>query len=116
MLPAVAQGAIGFERRADDSRAQDLLAPIIHSDTATRVAAERAFLAVIDGSCRTPVAGLAILEGDEIWFRGQVLRPDGSESHFVERRGAASDATALGQDAGAEMLAKIGPNFFAAGA
>jgi len=113
MLPAVAQGAIGFERREDDARAHEMLQAILHSDTGTRLAAERGFLAVIDGSCRTPVAGLAELEGDDLWFRGEVLRPDGSESFTVERRGSRSDALALGQDAGAEILAQIGPNFFA---
>lgn len=112
MLPAVAQGAIGFERRADDERAQTLLSAINHKHTEIRLASERSFLAVIDGSCRTPVAGLALLDGKDVWFRGEVLRPDGSECFTVERRGSQSDAVALGQDAAQEILSMIGPNFF----
>ncbi|MEO0363614.1 MAG: hydroxymethylbilane synthase, partial [Pseudomonadota bacterium] len=85
MLPAVAQGAIGVEARADDEAARALLAPLDHEATATRLAAERAFLKALDGSCRTPIAGLAELEGDRIRFRGEILRPDGSIRHATAR-------------------------------
>jgi hydroxymethylbilane synthase len=74
-LPAVGQGAITIETRADDARTRALLAKIDHADTSTALACERAFLAVLDGSCRTPIAGHAVLDGDAISFRGMILRP-----------------------------------------
>ncbi len=111
-LPAVGQGAIGIEARLGDSRTLDLLTPLDHSDTATALAAERAFLAVLDGSCRTPIAGLATLSGDTIAFTGEILRPDGSESHVARRTGSRADAIALGRDAGAELKARGGAGFF----
>lgn len=114
MLPAVAQGVIGIECRADDTRAADVLAPLNHADTATRLAAERAFLKALDGSCQTPIAGLAILDGPELWLRAQVLSPDGRRSLKTERRGEAADAAALGRDAGNELKARAGPGFFGA--
>ena len=79
MLPAVAQGAIGIERRITDARAEALVAAIHHPPTGQRLTAERAFLAALDGSCETPIAGLALLEGGEVWLRGEILRPDGSD-------------------------------------
>lgn len=112
MLPAVAQGAIGIEARADDARAAALLAPIHDHLTGVRLAAERAFLAALDGSCRTPIAGLAVLEGEALWLRGEIIRPDGSERLFTERRGAAGDAEAMGRDAAEELRARAGPGFF----
>ena len=111
-LPAVGQGAIGIEARLGDRRTRDLLAPLDHADTATALAAERAFLAVLDGSCRTPIAGLATLSGDTIAFTGEILRPDGSESHVARRTGSRADAVALGRDAGAELKARGGAGFF----
>jgi len=75
MLPAVAQGCIGIERRADDTRVEALLAAIHHHPTGQRLAAERAYLAELDGSCETPIAGLAVLEGDRLWLRGVDLAP-----------------------------------------
>jgi hydroxymethylbilane synthase len=114
MLPAVAQGAIGLEIRADDSRMATLLAPLAHAETAICVIAERAFLAGLDGSCRTPIAALATLGPDGgLWLRGQILTPDGACSHETERRGAAVDAEAIGADAAAELRARGGPDFFA---
>ncbi|MBV8650709.1 MAG: hydroxymethylbilane synthase [Alphaproteobacteria bacterium] len=115
MLPAVAQGAIGIECRADDARTRDFLAPLNHGPTATCIAAERALLAALDGSCKTPIAALATLQGSEVALQALVIRPDGSESHAAERRGAAADAAALGTDAGAELKGKAGPGFFQAG-
>jgi hydroxymethylbilane synthase len=101
MLPAVAQGAVGLETRADDERTD---------------AAERACLEVLDGSCRTPIAALAELDaaGGELWLRALVAMPDGSRAHRAERRGPAGEAEALGRDAGAELRAAAGPAFFAA--
>lgn len=112
MLPAVAQGAIGIERRADDTRVADMLAAIHDRDTGLRLAAERAFLAALDGSCETPIAGLALLEGDQIWLRGEVLRPDGSDAIQIDGRAALQDGAALGADLGRQLLAQAGPGFF----
>lgn len=113
MLPAVAQGAIGIERRAADGRVEAMLAAIHHRDTGLRLAAERAFLLRLDGSCETPIAGLALLEGDTLWLRGEVLRPDGTQVITGERRGVAADGAAMGVDLAAELLAHAGPGFFA---
>ncbi|MEZ5798605.1 MAG: hydroxymethylbilane synthase [Paracoccaceae bacterium] len=112
MLPAVAQGAIGVERRADDARVAAMLAAVHHAPTGQRLAAERAFLARLDGSCETPIAGLALLEGDAIWLRGEILRPDGSRAISGERRGPVGQGAALGADLAEELLAKAGPDFF----
>ncbi len=113
MLPAVAQGAIGIERRAADTRVQAMLAAIHDRDTGLRLAAERAFLLRLDGSCQTPIAGLALLKGDSLWLRGEVLRPDGTQVITGERRGLASDGAAMGTDLAAELLTRAGPGFFA---
>ncbi|SEN63996.1 hydroxymethylbilane synthase [Gemmobacter aquatilis] len=112
MLPAVAQGAIGIERRAADGRAAMLLAAIHDGPTGHRLAAERAYLAALDGSCETPIAGLAVLEGDAIWLRGEILRPDGSEVIAGEARGAIADAADLGRDLAARLLAQAPKGFF----
>ena len=112
MLPAVAQGAIGVERRSEDARVAALLAGIHHGPTGVRLAAERAFLARLDGSCETPIAGLAVLEGDQLWLRGEILRPDGSRVIAGERRGAAADGVAIGQALADELLGQAGPGFF----
>ena len=113
MLPAVAQGAIGIERRVADERVAALLAAIHHRETGLRLTAERAFLLRLDGSCETPIAGLALLDGDSLWLRGEVLRPDGSEVITAERRGSALDGAAMGHDLAEELLGRAGPNFFA---
>lgn len=114
MLPAVAQGAVGIEIRTDDTATRDALAPLNHAATAICVAAERAFLAKLDGSCRTPIAGLARLTGDRLDFRGSILTPDGATCHDTARDGSHSDAAAIGADAGAELLSRAGPEFFEA--
>jgi hydroxymethylbilane synthase len=111
--PAVGQGAVGIETRADDARTRALLDPTNHADTACALAAERAFLAVLDGSCRTPIAGHATLSGNEIKFRGMILKPDGSEVFETARAGNRADAERLGADAGAELKARAGSDFFA---
>ncbi|MEM9764483.1 MAG: hydroxymethylbilane synthase [Pseudomonadota bacterium] len=112
MLPAVAQGAIGIESRVADDRVLALLAPLHDRETGTRLAAERSFLAGLDGSCRTPIGGLAVLEGDALWLRGEIVRPDGSERLATERRGPVSDAAAMGADAAAELRSRGGHGFF----
>ncbi|MFN3348916.1 hydroxymethylbilane synthase [Pseudorhodoplanes sp.] len=110
--PAVGQGAIGIEARMDDTRTLDLLAPIAHRATRIALETERAFLAALDGSCRTPIAGHAIVDGDVLRFQGMILRPDGSEVFETARQGAVADADRLGADAGRELKARGGPDFF----
>ena len=112
MLPAVAQGCIGVERRADDARVAALLAPIGDAPSALRVAAERAFLARLDGSCETPIAGLAVIEDDSLWLRGEILQPDGGAIIFGERRGPAADGRAMGTDLAEELLSRAPAGFF----
>jgi hydroxymethylbilane synthase len=112
MLPAVAQGAIGIERRADDVRTADLLAAIHDGPTGQRLAAERAFLATLDGSCETPIAGLAELNGGSLRLRGEVLRPDGSDSIADDATSAIEDAPEMAREMANKLLAKAGPGFF----
>ncbi|HEY6995584.1 MAG TPA: hydroxymethylbilane synthase [Xanthobacteraceae bacterium] len=113
-LPAVGQGVIAVEARGDDRRTLALLAAIDHADTATALAAERAFLAVLDGSCRTPIAGHAVVRAGRLDFRGLIAKPDGSAVLETAREGAAGDAACLGADAGGELKARAGADFFAA--
>jgi hydroxymethylbilane synthase len=110
--PAIGQGAIGIEARENDKRARDLVAAINHRDTLIALETERAFLSALDGSCRTPIAGLATISSGEVHFRGMILRPDGSEVHETTRRGAIADAVRLGDDAGQELKALGGADFF----
>jgi hydroxymethylbilane synthase len=112
MLPAVAQGAIGIERRADDSRTADMLAAIHDSEPGQRLAAERASLAALDGSCETPSAGLAELDGTTLRLRGEVLRPDGSEAISDDQSCPIEDGADLGRAMAAELLEKAGKGFF----
>jgi hydroxymethylbilane synthase len=113
MLPAVAQGAIGIECRTGDDRVRGRLAALHHEDTATCIAAERAMLTALDGSCRTPIAGLARLDASGgIHLRALVASPNGRLMHRAERTGDAGDAVAIGADAGAELLARAGPDVF----
>jgi hydroxymethylbilane synthase len=111
-LPAVGQGAIVVEARDNDDRTRGLLEAINDKDTATALTCERAFLAVLDGSCRAPIAGHAVITGDGLDFRGMILRPDGSQSFATSRSGNRRDAAALGTDAGQELKSRGGSNFF----
>ncbi|MGH6825486.1 hydroxymethylbilane synthase [Methyloceanibacter sp.] len=111
MLPAVAQGAIGVSCRSDDAETRELLQALNDDRTATAVACERAFLGELDGSCRTPIAGLAEIADGLLRFRGLVLTPDGTEWHEIEQRGAPSDAASIGASSGRELLELAGPNF-----
>jgi hydroxymethylbilane synthase len=111
-LPAVGQGAIGIEARKDDTRVCDILARIDHAETFIAVACERAFLAALDGSCKTPIAGHATISGDAIQFRGLIARPDGSAAHDIAGTGSRKDAAAIGTDAGRELKHRAGPGFF----
>ncbi len=121
MLPAVAQGAIGLEIRSDDATTRGFLDALDDPDSAIRVKAERACLEVLDGSCRTPIAAFAEFEargpndgGATLRLRALIALPDGSQAHRAERRGATSEAEALGRDVGAELRAAAGPAFFTA--
>jgi hydroxymethylbilane synthase len=111
-LPAPGQGAIAIAARADDELTRVLLAGIDHRATSLALAAERAFLAELDGSCRTPIGGLATLDGDRLSFRGTIVKLDGSAAHDVSRDGLASDGEAIGRDAAAELARLGGPDFF----
>lgn len=110
--PAPGQGAICVESRVGDDRAAALLAAIHDEPTGQALACERAFLAALDGSCRTPIAGHAAIEAGRLSFNGLILKPDGSQSHAISAEGPATDAAGIGGQAGAEVRAKAGPDFF----
>ncbi|MBV0910850.1 hydroxymethylbilane synthase [Anianabacter salinae] len=112
MLPAVAQGAIGIERREDDTRVAEMLAAIHDTETGKRLAAERAFLAALDGSCETPIAGLAEIDGATLRLRGEILRTDGSECLADAVSGAVEDGPEMGSALAAGLLARAGEGFF----
>lgn len=113
MLPAVAQGAVAITCRAGDDRVLDLLAALNHAPTLARVTAERAMLEALDGSCRTPIGGLAVLsaDGGEMTLDGLVARGDGSALHRIRQSGRAGDAYRLGRDLGEQLKAMAGPGF-----
>ena len=111
MLPAVAQGAIGVERRADDELLAALLAAINDPPSATRITAERAYLRRLDGSCETPIAGLCLLEDGRLRLRGEILRPDGSDVVAGMREGSVADAEAMGEDLATELLTRAPSGF-----
>ena len=112
MLPAVGQGAVCIECRSDDAATRSLLAAINHAPTEIAVRAEHAMLAVLDGSCRTPIAGHAVFAADGVLhLRGLIAKPDGSQAIMTERRGPAADAAKMGSDAGLELKARGGPGF-----
>jgi hydroxymethylbilane synthase len=110
--PAPAQGAICIEARTGDARVNELLAPINHAPTFAAVTCERAFLEVLDGSCRTPIAGYAVVEGDGLRFSGMILTPDGARHHSIAVEGPLSQCRALGEQAGRDIREKAGPSFF----
>ena len=110
--PAPAQGAICVESRVGDTRMDVLLSSINDMPTYDAVTCERAFLAALDGSCRTPIAGYATCDSEELHFSGLILTPDGQTSHSVEISGARKDAEALGRKAGEDVRARAGSNFF----
>jgi hydroxymethylbilane synthase len=111
-LPAVGQGAIALETREADARVRDLVAAVDHDETSAALTAERAFLAVLDGSCRTPIAGHATIAAQALQFRGLILRPDGSEAHETACAGSRDDAVALGAEAGRELKRLAPADFF----
>lgn len=111
-LPAVGQGAVAIETRIDDFRIRERVARIGDEATGIALIAERAFLAVLDGSCRTPIGGLAEIEDGRILFRGMVLSPDGRRSEAVRLEGAIADARAIGMAAAEELVGRGGRTFF----
>jgi hydroxymethylbilane synthase len=111
-LPAAGQGAIAIETRRDDERVNALVAVIDDRDTEAAVAAERGFLALLDGSCRTPIAAHAAVEHDRIRFRGLIVSPDGQEAYEATREGLRSEAAQLGADAAREVRERAGEKFF----
>ena len=113
MLPAVAQGAIALEIRAGDEKTADMIAPLNDAASALAVTAERAFLARLEGSCRTPIAGHAHLEGGKLLFSGQVLTPDGKKGYSVSRDGAPAHALDIGLSAADDVLTKADPEVLA---
>ncbi len=112
MLPAIAQGAIGIERRDGDSRAAEMLAAIHDHATGQRLAAERALLAGLDGSCETPIGGLAEIVDGRLRLRGEILRQDGGAVLTDDMQGAIEDGPAMGQEMAAKLLGQAGPGFF----
>jgi hydroxymethylbilane synthase len=114
MLPAVAQGAIGIETRKNDENLKQMLIPLHDKETFIRVEAERAFLQEFDGSCRTPIAALAKIDGDDISVNFLIASMDGKEVLRTTRKGRTSEAKQLGKDAALELLAKAGEGFFVA--
>jgi hydroxymethylbilane synthase len=112
MLPAPTQGAIGLEIRASDRRTRELIGPIHDSLTGVAVEAERAFLTVLDGSCRTPIAALARVNQGKLLLKGAILRPDGSRIYETECAGSIKDAAALGADAARELYERGGKDVF----
>jgi hydroxymethylbilane synthase len=109
-LPAVGQGALAIEQRADDERVAKLLAPLAHLETTLAVSAERGVMLAVEGSCQTPVAAYAIVGPDELWLRAFLAEPDGSNPRHAERRagrpGSVDEAHALGRDLGAELRSR----------
>jgi hydroxymethylbilane synthase len=116
MLPSVAQGTIAIEARKSDARMREFIRPVDHRDTALAVTLERAFLAVLDGSCKTPISGLAERgTANAFEFAGCVLTPDGRTRHDVSRTAPLAsfdEARELGADAGRELLSRAGRRFF----
>ena len=113
-IPAVGQGAIAIATRVEDEGLVSRLAPVLDASTERALAAERAFLAGLDGSCRTPLAGHAVLEGGRLRFRGIALRQDGTDAVEVARDGALADAERVGAEAAAELLARLPPGILVA--
>ena len=112
MLPAVAQGAIGIERREKDIKVATMLEAIHNSTTGLLLSAERAFLEALDGSCETPIAGLAEFKNENLRFRGEILKTDGSEVYSDEQVVSKEDATLVGIEMAHKLLSQAGNDFF----
>jgi len=112
MLPAPGQGAIGIELRSNDEDMKEIISAINDRDTFIAVEAERAFLSQLDGSCRTPIAALARVDGEALSFKGVILTPGGARIYETERKGDVKDAAALGKDAAHELYERGGKDVF----
>jgi len=112
MLPAVAQGAIGIQNRVGDERARHYIDQLNDDDTHVCVNCERAFLAALDGNCKTPIAGQAKIVDGQMEFRGLIAMPDGSEVYKTSATGPVADAVEMGRKAGEELKERVGPKFF----
>ncbi|WP_051540837.1 hydroxymethylbilane synthase [Ahrensia sp. 13_GOM-1096m] len=110
--PAPGQGAICVEGRIGDQRVLDLIEPLRHQPTEIALVCERTFLATLDGSCRTPIAAYATIDGDHISFNGTILRPDGTEAYDIKMEGRIGEAAEIGMRAGAQLRATAGDDFF----
>ncbi len=113
-LPAIGQGVLGIEIRSDDDELRELIAPLAHAETTLRVTAERAMNETLNGGCQVPIAGFAVLEGDQLYLRGLVGEPDGSEILRAEIRGASSRARELGVELAEQLLARGADRILAA--
>ena len=112
MLPAVAQGIIGVERRAEDKSIESMLKKINNKQTMQMVNAERTMLKILDGSCETPIAGLAIINKNKMTLKAEVLRVDGTEKIYYEATDNISNAISLGQEVGEHLKSKIGKDYY----
>lgn len=110
-LPACGQGAVCIETRTDNKETEDFIMPLHDEHTAAAIKTERAFLNVLDGSCRTPIAGIATIDADQLHFKGEVLRPDGSESFSIENTGSLNDAQSIGEEAGMKLKSRLSTDF-----
>ncbi|GHD17596.1 hydroxymethylbilane synthase [Tianweitania populi] len=110
--PAPGQGAITIESRRGDERINAILAPIHHRETGLALTAERAFLGALDGSCKTPIAGHAVVDGDTLSLHGMILTPDGTEAHETRVDGSVGDVVAVGVEAARILRERAGPSFF----
>jgi hydroxymethylbilane synthase len=106
ILPAVGQGALGIECRENDVKILDLLKPLSHTPSEAATACERTFLRAVDGSCRLPIAGYAVVEKSLLRFEGFIAEADGTNSNHISLQGAVKDAEAIGFKAGKEILEK----------
>ena len=105
-LPAIGQGVLGIEIRSDDDQLRELIAPLAHAETTLRISAERALNQTLSGGCQVPIAGYAVLEQDQLYLRGLVGKPDGSEILRAEIRGRSADAHQLGVELAQQLLSQ----------
>jgi len=110
-IPAVGQGAIALAARTDDTKTRALIEKIAHRETGIELAAERAFLTVLDGSCKTPIGGSARVKGDRLAFHGIVLSPDGKKALEAKGEAPVAEAAELGRTLGLDLKGKLPPGF-----
>jgi hydroxymethylbilane synthase len=111
-VPAPGQGAIAITTRAGDHATRALLAPVLDAATGVALAAERAFLTVLDGSCKTPIGAYARLDAGNVTLHAIVLKPDGSRFFETVAFGPLTEAASLGEAAGRDLAAQIPAGFF----